>query len=146
MNHHNGLSADSSAVCKPANPQVALVNKLGGDSLECKLTFRDRKWGWCLILAYFLSNLQKQNPAKQYPLSQKLAQARVCLFQNTFLRQGTLPTPQLSGIVCSESIREGQSWIPNRCRALSFQNWSLWLEMHNNSHLLCSCCSKLHHK
>ena len=45
LNHHKGLSADSSAVCKLTKSQFALANELGGYSLECKLTFRDRKRG-----------------------------------------------------------------------------------------------------
>ena len=89
--HHNGLSADSSAVCKAAKPQFVLVNKLGGESLECKMTFRDRKWGWCLILACFLSNLQKQNPAKQFPPFPKVGFGSSLSFPKFYLWSGNTP-------------------------------------------------------
>lgn len=89
--HHNGLSAGSSAVCKAAEPQFVLVNMLGGESLEYKMTFRDRKRGWCLILAYFLSNLQKQNPAKQLPPFPKVGFGSGLSFPKYFFGQATLP-------------------------------------------------------
>ena len=89
--HHKGLSADSSAVCKAAKPQFVLVNKSGGDSLECKVTFRDGKWGWCLILACFLSNLQKQKPAKQFPPFPKVGFGSSLFFPKSFLWSGNTP-------------------------------------------------------
>lgn len=120
----------------------ALVNKSGRYSLEYKLTFRDRGRGWCLILACFLSSLWKQNPAKQFTPFPKVGTVSSFSLPKYFLWPGNTPH--------AIAVRHWCALNPLEKVSPEYQTdaepWRLTTEVHNNSRLLCLCCSKFPHK